>query len=127
MVCMWTWSRYVTIDFGLYVRIMRLNRAKRTFVGNHASGYMLPHKRQKVHACMCNLLISSSVLVSCAPSADQILVGGQGDGTFVDLQDVASLKIEVVGEHVTSPVNESEFPSSSNREILFSISATFRR
>jgi hypothetical protein len=56
-----------------------------------------------------------------------ILVGGQGDGTFVDPRDVASLRIEVVGEDVTPPGSSSELPSSSNREILFSISATFGR
>ncbi|TGJ86262.1 hypothetical protein E0Z10_g2493 [Xylaria hypoxylon] len=43
------------------------------------------------------------------------------DGTTLDPRDIPSLHIKVVGEDVTPPTSESEFPSYSNRTTLTTV------
>ncbi|KAI3321261.1 Di-copper centre-containing protein [Xylariaceae sp. AK1471] len=56
----------------------------------------------------------------------KVFSGEQGDGTTLNAKDIPSLKIEVVGEDVTLPNSESEFPSYSNRTTLTTIFANSR-
>ncbi|KAI8626488.1 Di-copper centre-containing protein [Xylariaceae sp. FL1651] len=49
----------------------------------------------------------------------------KGDGNTIDPKGISSLELEIVGEDITPPSSESEFPLYSNRTTLMTISTSY--